>query len=209
MPHSIPLHTPPYHNVFSTKLDCSLHLPLNQTLSLLFPDPLPPIWPKPVDFSFIWPNDSLPVLYSPVSILQSKCLPLLPIPCTQQGLFLLHYSLEWIFPEDSSDCFWGDWCRNDGVDVVGGFYSIGSLASSDLSQNCSLRGSRKLGRTTPRGVMLIKMEISECSGYCGLAETKSGGNSASRMAIGGQRKNVFLLSRGGGMHWGIIRFWQC
>ena len=86
------------------------------------------------------------------------------------------------------------------MDVVGGLHSIGSLASGDLSKNCSLKCSRKLGRTTPRGVMLIEMEVSECSGYCGLAEAKSGGNSASGMVIGGQKENVFLLKREGGVH---------
>ena len=44
------------------------------------------------------------------------------------------------------------------------------------------------------------MEVSECSGYCGLAEAKSEGNSVSEMAIGGQREDVFLLRRGDGVH---------
>jgi len=57
--------------------------------------------------------------------------------------------------------------------------------------------------------MLIEMEVSEGSGHCGLAEAKSGGNSASGMAIKGKREDVFLLSRGGGMHWRIVKSWQC
>ena len=98
---------------------------------------------------------------------------------------------------------------DDGVDVVGGLHSIGSLASSNLSENSSLRGSREHRRTTSRGVMLIEMEVSEGSGHCGLAEAKSGGNSVSGMAIKGKREDVFLLSRGGGMHWRIVKSWQC
>jgi len=57
--------------------------------------------------------------------------------------------------------------------------------------------------------MLIEMEVSECSGYCGLAEAKSGDNDVSGMAIEGQKEDVFLLRRGGGVHWGMVKFWQC
>ena len=81
--------------------------------------------------------------------------------------------------EHISDCLCADCMGGDGVEVSGDLDSIGSLASGDLSQDCSLRGGRKLRRTTPRGVMLIGMEVFKCSGYCGLAEAESGGNSAS------------------------------
>ena len=57
--------------------------------------------------------------------------------------------------------------------------------------------------------MLIGMEVSEDFGHCRLAEAKSRGNSASGIAIEGQREDIFLLSRGGGMHWRIVKSWQC
>ena len=78
--------------------------------------------------------------------------------------------------------------------------SIGSLVSSDLCEDSLLVNSRKLGGMTSRQRWQVGMEGSKCPGYSRLAEVESGSNSASRVTMGGQGEDVFLLSRGNGMH---------
>jgi hypothetical protein len=65
---------------------------------------------------------------------------------------------------------------------------------------------RKLGRTTRGGDLLVRNKVLKYPGHSRLANTKFGGNRASRMMIGGQGKDVFLLGRGDGVHdelWGV------
>ena len=85
--------------------------------------------------------------------------------------------------------------------MFGSLDSIGSLASSDLCKDSSLVNSRKLEGMTSRQRWQVGMEGSKCPGYSRLAEVESGSNSVSRVTMGGQGEDVFLLSRGGGMHW--------
>ena len=85
--------------------------------------------------------------------------------------------------------------------MFGSLDSIGSLASSDLCEDSSLVNSRKLEGATSRQRWQVGMEGSKCPGYSRLASVESGSNSVSRVTMEGQRENVFLLSRGGGMHW--------
>ena len=85
--------------------------------------------------------------------------------------------------------------------MFGSLDSIGSLASSDLCEDCSLVNSRKLGWATSRQRWQIGMEGFKCPGYSRLAEVEPGSNSVSRVTMRGQREDVFLLSRGGGMPW--------
>ena len=59
---------------------------------------------------------------------------------------------------------------------------------------------RKLRRMTRGRDLAIRKEVLKYPGHSRLANTKFGGNRASGMMIGGQRKDVFLLSRGDGVH---------
>ena len=100
-----------------------------------------------------------------------------------------------------SYCFWGDWGRDDAVDVFGGLDSIGSLASSNLWQNSMLISDTKFGRTTSRRGLVVGKEVLKGPRDSILANAKFESNMTSGDAIGGQRKNVFLLSRADEMHW--------
>ena len=62
---------------------------------------------------------------------------------------------------------------------------------------------RKLGRMTRGRDLVIRKEVLKYPGYSRLANTKFGGNRVSGIMIGGQRKDVFLLSRGDGVHDGL------
>ena len=48
--------------------------------------------------------------------------------------------------------------------------------------------------------LAIRKEVLKYPGHSRLSNTKFGGNRVSSMMIGGQRKDVFLLSRGNGVH---------
>ena len=60
---------------------------------------------------------------------------------------------------------------------------------------------RNLGRTTSRRGLVVGNEVLKGPRDSRLANAKFGSNMMSGDAIGGQRKNVFLLNRGDGMHW--------
>ena len=85
--------------------------------------------------------------------------------------------------------------------MFGGLDSIGSLASSDLCQDSMLISGRKFGRTTSSRSLVTGKEVLKCPRDSRLANAKFGSNMTSGDAIGGQRKDVFFLSRGDGMHW--------
>jgi hypothetical protein len=59
----------------------------------------------------------------------------------------------------------------------------------------------KFGRMTSRRGLVIGKEVLKCSRDSRLANAKFGSNMTSGDAIRGQRKDVFLLSRGDGMYW--------
>jgi hypothetical protein len=59
---------------------------------------------------------------------------------------------------------------------------------------------RKLGRTTRGRDLAIRKEVLKYPGHSRLANTKFGGNRTGGMMIGGQRKDIFLLSRRDGVH---------
>lgn len=111
--------------------------------------------------------------------------------------------------EDSSDCLCRDWVGDDGIDVVGSLDSIVSLACGDLVDDGSLGGGRKLDRTSRRRYGSVGKEVPEYPGDSRLADTQVGGNFMSRMTIRGQRNDVFLLSRGDGVHGGIDKHQRC
>ena len=49
-----------------------------------------------------------------------------------------------MFLENSSNCVGGDWVGDNGMNVVGGLNSIGSLAGSDLCNDGVCGSGRKL-----------------------------------------------------------------
>ena len=59
---------------------------------------------------------------------------------------------------------------------------------------------RKLGGLTSKWSLVIGKEVLKCSGDSRSPNTKFGSNMMSGAAIGGQRKDVFLLGGGNGMH---------
>jgi hypothetical protein len=63
-----------------------------------------------------------------------------------------------------------------------------------------IRG-RKFGMMTSRRGLVIGKEVLKYPRDSRLANAKFGSNMMSGDAIGGQRKDVFLLSRGDGTHW--------
>jgi hypothetical protein len=85
--------------------------------------------------------------------------------------------------------------------VFGGLDSIGSLASSDLCQDSMLIPGRKFGRMISRRGLVIGKEVLKCPRDSRLVNAKFGSNMMSGDAIGGQRKDVFPLSREDGTHW--------
>ena len=84
--------------------------------------------------------------------------------------------------------------------MFGSLDSIGSLASGDLCEDSMLISDRKFGRATSRRCLMIGKKVLKCPRDSRLANAKFESNIASGDAIGGQRKDVFLLSRGDGMH---------
>ena len=84
--------------------------------------------------------------------------------------------------------------------MFGGLDSIGSLASSDLCQDSMLISGRKFGRTTSQRSLVIGNEVFKCPEDSRLANTKFESNMMSGDPIGGQRKNIFLLSREHGIY---------
>jgi hypothetical protein len=60
---------------------------------------------------------------------------------------------------------------------------------------------RTFERTTSRRGLVIWKEGLKCPRDSRLSNAKFGSNMMSGDAIGGQRKDVFLLSRGDEMHW--------
>jgi hypothetical protein len=89
---------------------------------------------------------------------------------------------------------------NDGVDVFGGLNSIGRPPSGDLGDDGSFIGGRKPGRTTRRWSLSIRKEVLKDSRHSRLPNTKFGSNLTSGKTIGSKGDDVFLLSRGDGMH---------
>ena len=85
--------------------------------------------------------------------------------------------------------------------MFGSLNSISSLASGNLCKDNPLAYGRKLGRMASRRGLVIGKEVLKCPRDSRLANTKFGSNITSGDAIGGQRKDVFFLSRGDGMHW--------
>ena len=83
----------PYHQWTTSKLNYMFDLPRSQLLSFLFPYILLSIWPNPIDFSHIWPNNSFPALYHPMLILESKGKPSFAKGHKERRFCLLHYSL--------------------------------------------------------------------------------------------------------------------
>ena len=122
--------------------------------------------------------------------------------------FLLYHSLEWVLPKDSSDCLRGDWTGDDGIDVFGGLNSIRSLSSGNLSDDRLLRVSRKLRRISRGRDKSIRKDIIEYPGCSRSSNTSFGGNLVNRKTIGGKGEDTFLLSRGDGVHCGIVEFWK-
>ena len=84
--------------------------------------------------------------------------------------------------------------------MVGGLDSIGRLATSDLCKNSMLISSRELGRTASKRSIMIGKKIFKYSANSSPANAKFGGNIACRKTIGGQRNDIFFLSRGDGVH---------
>ena len=60
--------------------------------------------------------------------------------------------------------------------------------------------SRELGWMTSMQDLSIKEEVLKYPGHSRLANTKFGGNKTNGVKIGGQRKDIFLLIRGDGVH---------
>lgn len=102
--------------------------------------------------------------------------------------------------EDISDCLWADGMGDDGVNVCGDLNSIGSFPSDDLVEDGSFISGRELGRTTSRRNLSIRKEFLKDSRDGRPANTKFGGNIACGVTIGSKGDDVFLLSRGDGMH---------
>lgn len=92
---------------------------------------------------------------------------------------------------------------DDRIDVFGDLNSIGGLACGDLCDDCMLGGGGKFGRTSRKRCRSIGEEVLEYPGDSRLADSHSRGNETSRVAIRGQRKDVFLLSRRDGVHGGL------
>jgi len=63
-----------------------------------------------------------------------------------------------------------------------------------------LSSSRKLGRASSTRDLLIRKEFLNNPGYSRLAHMNFGGNETSWETFRSQRKDVFLLSRGDGVH---------
>ena len=101
------------------------------------------------------------------------------MPYTEEGLFLLHHSFEWMFPENSSDCLWGDWVGDNCIDVFGDLSSLAALpvAISDKLACWSLEeslgglseGSRHKLLKCWWGITVTHLyDIAlECAEYCG------------------------------------------
>ena len=92
--------------------------------------------------------------------------------------------------------------------MFGGLNSIRSLSSGNLSDDRLLRVSRKLRWMTRRRDKLIRKDILEYPGCSRSSNTNFGGNLANIKTIGGKREDIFLLSRGDGVHCGIVEFWE-
>ena len=60
--------------------------------------------------------------------------------------------------------------------------------------------SRVLGWMTSMQDLSIREEVLKYPGHSRLANTKFGGNNTIGVMLGGQRKNIFLLIRGDGVH---------
>ena len=90
--------------------------------------------------------------------------------------------------------------RDNSVDVFHGLDSIGSFASSDLCDNWMLIPGRKLGWAASKRSVMIGKEILRCPGNSRPANSKFGGNLMIGETIRSKRKDIFLLSRGDGMH---------
>ncbi len=102
--------------------------------------------------------------------------------------------------EHISDCLWADWMGDDGVNVSGNLDSIGSLSSGDLGEDRSFISGRELGRTATRRKLSTRLKPIKDSGDSGPSNTKFGGNMTSGGPIRSKGEDVFLLSRGDGMH---------
>jgi hypothetical protein len=89
---------------------------------------------------------------------------------------------------------------DDGVNVFGHLNSISSLPSGDLGEDGSFISGRELGRAAIIKNLSIRKEILEDPGDGGPAKTKFGGNTTCGETIGSKGEDVFLLSRGDGMH---------
>ena len=92
--------------------------------------------------------------------------------------------------------------------MFGGLNGIRSLSSGNLSDDRLLRASRKLRGTTRRRDKSIRKDILEYPGCSGSSNTSFGGNLVNRKTIGGKREDIILLSRGDGVHCGIVEFWE-
>ena len=92
--------------------------------------------------------------------------------------------------------------------MFGGLNSIRSLSNGNLSDDRLLRASRKLRWTSRRRDKSIRNNILEYPGCSRSSNTSVGGNLANRKTIGGKREDIFLLSRGDGVHCGIVEFWE-
>ena len=102
-----------------------------------------------------------------------------------------------------SDCLWADGMGDDVINVCGDLNSIGSLPSDDLVEDRSFISERELGRTTSRRDLSIRKVFLKDPGDGRPANTKFGGNMTCGVTIGSKGEDVFLLSRGDGMHVGF------
>lgn len=83
-------HASPHHQRSSTMLDCGLNCPIGHWLTLSLPAPFASVRSKSIDFHFVQPNDSLPVLHCPVLVLPCKVEPCPDMLWLQERLFWLH-----------------------------------------------------------------------------------------------------------------------
>ena len=84
--------------------------------------------------------------------------------------------------------------------MLSGLDCIGGLVSGDLSKNSMLVSGRKLGRTTSRRHLAMGEGFVKGSVDCTFGQTSPLGNRTRGVAMRGQGKDVFLISRGDGAH---------
>jgi hypothetical protein len=207
IPNSIPQHAAPDHHRSSSKLLSPLNQPITQALPCLFPDPLPPIWPQPVDFSFIRPHHLLLILHSPMLVCQGKVHPCLSMPLGEEGLFLLCHSLQASCFEATTHSLHREGLVGDIPKCFGNIHSSISLPRADKTLCMTDVGWGKLGRTTTKRLREVRAMFRMKLRHCTKAILGSSCYLGGCMASIKQSKDMVLVSSWQSMHggkWGLI-----